>query len=149
MRIHRSRLGRLLQDLVRQPYVYGPLDRIVLGDDVRLMDATLNTMGGQITIGDHSFCGHNVSLLTGSHDIRLRGRARADAIMEGGDIVIGSGVWLASNVTVLGPCRIGDNAVVAAGSVVVEDVRSDTLVGGVPARTIRVIESADHRVERS
>ena len=51
--------------------------------------------------------------------------------------MIGTGVWLGSNVVVLGPCVIGDNAVVAAGSVVAKNVEANTIVGGVPAKLIR------------
>jgi len=40
----------------------------------------------------------------------------------GRDVVIGRGAWVSSNALVLGPCRIGEHAVVAAASVVTADV---------------------------
>ncbi|MEY2443252.1 MAG: hypothetical protein QOJ46_2678, partial [bacterium] len=49
----------------------------------------------------------------------------------------GEGAWIGSGAIVLGPCRIGAHAVVAAGAVVTEDVAPETLVAGVPARTVR------------
>jgi acetyltransferase-like isoleucine patch superfamily enzyme len=57
-------------------------------------------------------------------------------------VTIGSGVWIASRVTVLPGVRIGDGAVVAAGAVVARDVPAHTLVGGVPARVIRSLDGA-------
>jgi acetyltransferase-like isoleucine patch superfamily enzyme len=42
-------------------------------------------------------------------------------------------------VTVIGGVTIGENSVVAAGSVVTKDVPADTLVGGNPAKVIRSI----------
>ena len=45
----------------------------------------------------------------------------------------------ASGAIVLGPCTIGESAVVAAGAVVTGDVPARVVVGGVPARVIREI----------
>ena len=88
-----------------------------------------------------AFFGHGVSLLTGTHDPTVIGPERKHAIpREGRDIVVGEGAWIASNATVLGPCRIGAHAVVAAGSLVKDDVPEYTVVAGVPARPIRVLD---------
>ena len=95
---------RLAQDAVLlQPFIFGPPERVVLGTDVVLNNALLNTSSGTIEIGDHAFCGHGVSLLTGTHDVAERGVARQRSIPDSGrDIVIGEGAWLASNATVIG-----------------------------------------------
>jgi acetyltransferase-like isoleucine patch superfamily enzyme len=123
--------------VLRHPLVFGPGDRVQIGEQCDLSGATLNTMSGRIVIGSFTFVGHHVSLLTGTHDHRRRNRERYDAVpAEGRDIVIGEGVWLASNCTVLGPCRIGDHAVVAAGALVTDDVPAGAIVAGVPARHI-------------
>lgn len=52
--------------------------------------------------------------------------------------VIGNDVWIGGNVTLLRGVRIGDGAVVAAGSVVTRDVPPYAIVGGVPAKVIRM-----------
>lgn len=49
------------------------------------------------------------------------------------------GAWLASSVTVVGPCRIGHHAVIAAGAVMIRDVEAYEIVGGVPARRIGTV----------
>ncbi len=127
--------------LIMRWHCFGPRDRVRLGENVELLDAVLNTASGTITIGDHSFCGHRVNIVTGSHDMQLTGYQRNTTWVESGnDIVIGSGVWLGTASTILGPCRIGDNSVVAAGALVNRDVPANVVVGGVPARVIRRIE---------
>ena len=55
-------------------------------------------------------------------------------------IVLGKNVWIGSNATILQGVTIGDNAVVGAGTVVTKDVEANTVVGGVPAHFIKVIE---------
>lgn len=49
---------------------------------------------------------------------------------------IGNDVWIGAASTVLGGISIGNGAVVAAGAVVIEDVKPYSIVGGVPARFI-------------
>lgn len=51
---------------------------------------------------------------------------------------IGSDCWIGANVSVLAGVRIGHGSVVAAGAVVTKDVAPYTIVGGCPARVIRV-----------
>ena len=52
-------------------------------------------------------------------------------------VVIGNDVWIASNVLILGGVKIGDGAIVGAGSVVVKDIEPYSIVAGNPARLIR------------
>ena len=52
-------------------------------------------------------------------------------------IIIGNDVWLGANVIVVDGVKIGDGAIVAAGSVVTKDIPPYTIVGGVPAKIIK------------
>ena len=88
---------------------------------------------GGITIGDGCLIGHNAVLATINHG--LQPERRSDHLPA--PIVLGKGVWLGSNVTVLPGVTIGDFAIVAAGAVVTKDVAPRTIVGGVPARKMR------------
>jgi acetyltransferase-like isoleucine patch superfamily enzyme len=117
--------------------VWGSEGRLHLHSSAVVHDATFNTVSGTITIHENAFFGHGVSVLTGTHDVRKLGAARQRSFpRRGRDIVIEQGVWVASNATILGPCVIGENAVVAAGAVVTGDVPPRTIVGGVPARPV-------------
>ena len=54
-----------------------------------------------------------------------------------GDIVIGNDVWIGYEAVILSGVTIGDGAIVGARAVVTKDVPPYTIVGGVPARSIR------------
>ena len=119
--------------------VWGPRERLHISKRASVYTCFFNTNSGDITVGDYTFAGSNVSILAGSHDKNLKGLVRRDADeTEGFDIKIGNGVWLGSNATILGPATIGDNAVIAAGAVVVPGttVPENTVYGGIPAKQI-------------
>jgi acetyltransferase-like isoleucine patch superfamily enzyme len=57
---------------------------------------------------------------------------------SGRPVIIGNDVWIGARVTILRNVRIGDGAIIAAGAVVHRDVPPYTIVGGVPAKPIRL-----------
>jgi acetyltransferase-like isoleucine patch superfamily enzyme len=124
--------------------VHGDRARLHVHPTAVVNNALFNLGSGHITVGEWAFFGHNVSVLTGTHDIDKFGRERQLAIPRSGrDIVIGEGAWLASNVMVLGPCVIGAHAVVGGGSLVMGDVEPYTIVAGSPAKVLRTIRHDD------
>ena len=141
-----DRLAPLLaQRLATTPVLFGgEWNRVEVGEGVHLVNALMNVSSGRIVVGDQTFFGHNVSLITGTHDLSTVMAERHDYPRNGRDIVIGKGVWIASNVVVIGPCTIGDHAVIAAGAVVTCDrVESGYLYAGVPARKVRKLISEE------
>lgn len=121
-------------------YYGGRRERVTIHPTAIVNNALFNAVSGKIHIGEYVFFGHNVSILTGTHDIKQKRRARQRAVeTTGRDIIIHEGAWIASNVTVLGPVEIGHDAVICAGAVVNKDVSPNTIVGGVPAKVIGVI----------
>mgnify|MGYP001083715087 CR=1 FL=1 len=63
-----------------------------------------------------------------------------DHLTKTADIAIHDDAWIGANVTILPGISIGTCAVVGAGSVVTRDVAPYTVVAGVPARPIRMLE---------
>jgi acetyltransferase-like isoleucine patch superfamily enzyme len=90
----------------------------------------------EINIGDNVMIGPNVSIISAGHS--LSPSRRYDGV-QGKPIVIENNVWIAAGVTIIGGVTVGENSVIAAGSVVTHDVPSNTLVGGNPAKIIRSI----------
>ena len=142
---HRDREPHLSPDALLERYaVWGDKAKLHLHPTAVVNNALFNLSSGEITVGEHAFFGHNVVVLTGTHDVNKFGAERKQAIaQEGYDVVIEEGVWLSSNVIVVGPCRIGAHAVVGVGSLVREDVEPYTIVAGSPAKVIREIEHDD------
>ena len=90
---------------------------------------------GGIVIGDDVKIGPNVTFVTSNHP--LDPEHRSDIISE--RITVGRNVWIGANVTVLPGVTIGDDAVVAACSVVTRDVSPGKLVMGSPARVVKEV----------
>ncbi len=57
------------------------------------------------------------------------------------ELVVGSNVWIGYGACLLRGVRVGDNSIVGTNSVVTRDVRANSVVGGVPARTLRMREA--------
>ncbi|WPC72443.1 acyltransferase [Vibrio porteresiae] len=113
---------------------------ISIGTDVFINSGCHFQDQGGITIGDHSLIGHKVVLATINHDLNPTN----NRINHYAPIHIGQHVWIGSNATVLPGVTIGDWAVIAAGAVVAKDVPAYTVVGGVPAKVLKTVESAEH-----
>ena len=109
--------------------VSGPVSRVRVSETAGLANVLINTEGGFVDIGDYVFFGHDVLLLTGTHDFTVTGsdRKKARETLDR-SIVIEPGAWIASRCVIVGPCRIGANAVIGCGCVIDFDVPADTVV---------------------
>lgn len=97
-------------------------------------DCVFLDLGG-ITIGDDVFIAPKVSLLSEGHPISSEDRHSLNV----GPIHIKKNAWIGANATILQGVTIGENAVIAAGSVVSKDVADNTIVGGIPAKILKTI----------
>jgi acetyltransferase-like isoleucine patch superfamily enzyme len=122
--------------LLIPPFFTAGGDEIRVGKNVFVnQNCTFYDLGG-LDIGDDVMIGPGVNILTASHPLEPSQRRSATI---GRPIVIEKGVWIAAAATIIGGVTVGENSVVAAGSVVTRDVPPNTLVGGNPARIIRSI----------
>ncbi|HGH7174550.1 TPA: DapH/DapD/GlmU-related protein [Bacillus wiedmannii] len=90
----------------------------------------------KITVGENSIIGYNTTLL--AHEYLIREYRL-------GEIVIGNEVMIGANTTILPGVKIGDGAIVSAGTLVHRDVPSGAFVGGNPMRVIYTKEEMDAR----
>ena len=134
---------------------------LTLGDRVCIYrDSILETgFGGSITVHDHAsihprcqinafvadieigrgvMMAPNCALYSYNHGVLPDQAIRDQPLESKGGIVIGDESWLGVNVTVLSGVRIGRGVVVAAGAVVMHDVPDGAIVGGNPARILKM-----------
>lgn len=137
----RPSVGRPTEDpALHRPLVYGDPARLHIAPTAVVNNALFNLSSGDITVADYAFFGHNVSILTGTHDWTKFGAERQVAVPQSGrDVVIEEGAWVSSNAIVVAPCRIGAHSVVGVGSLVLKDVDPYTIVAGSPAKVLRTI----------
>jgi acetyltransferase-like isoleucine patch superfamily enzyme len=128
-------------ELLNQPRIFGPRERLHLAESAIVNDALFNTTCGEITIGEWGMIAHGACLATGTHDVtKFNLERQLTAPFYDCDITLEEGAWVATNSLVIGPCRIGRHAVVAAGSLVRHDVPAYTVVAGSPARVISELQ---------
>ena len=145
-------------------FIRGPLSNLSLGEGTNLQTACFIHLGGMdwcefsgkvsigrngvvsphaviygcgpggVTIGDRFDCGPGVGIFASRTEFDQTPRGRHFA-----PVLIGDDVVLFANAVITPGVTIGDGATVAAGSVVLHDVPSWTLVAGSPARVVRRI----------
>lgn len=135
--------------------------KIIIGDNTLISSfAILRTYGGTIQIGNSSFVnsftvlyGHGdliigngcligpqvtiVPVNYGLQDRNIPFRQQTPTLKG---IIIEDDVWIGAGVTILDGCIIGQGSVIGAGAVVTKNVEPYSIVGGIPAKKIRMRE---------
>lgn len=131
------RLGQKFQ-------AYG-IQNIYLGNDISFgIGTVMMCTRAKIKVGDHVMTGPGVTFITGSHRYDIAGRMMKsikndEKLPENDqDIVLEGDNWIGANATILKGVTVGTGAIVASGAVVTRDVIPFSIVGGVPARVIKM-----------
>lgn len=92
-----------------------------------------------VTIEDEVFIGHNVSFINDMFPKAVNddGSMQTDNDWELKTTLVKKRASIGTSATILGGVTIGENALIAAGSVVTKDVEANTIVAGNPAKKIR------------
>jgi len=106
--------------------------RLKLGKNIIINKGATILPPGIVEIEDNVLIGPNVQIVTVDHDLEDRHN-----LYHFGKVTIKNNAWLGIGVTICPGVTIGKNSVVAAGSVVTDDVPDNTMVGGVPAKIIK------------
>ena len=90
----------------------------------------------KVRIGAHTLIGPGVQIYTPLHPMDAQERRLQEF---GRPVDIGSDAWIGGGAIILPGVRIGDRAVIGAGSVVTRDVPEDVFAAGNPCRVIRAL----------
>lgn len=113
-------------------FVGGAFDQIEIGECCSIGNDSFWVAGAGIKLMNDVVTGHRVEFYTSDHDPDDPAFTRRDA-----PILIEDHAWIGSKAIILKGVTVGRGAVVAAGSVVTDDVEPFTIVGGNPAKVIR------------
>ena len=91
---------------------------------------------GGITLEDKVLIGPKVNLVTINHPVSPAERRSTFCA----PILIKKNAWISAGASIMPGVTIGENSIVAANAVVTKDVAANTIVGGIPARVIRIID---------
>lgn len=105
-------------------------------------DCVFLDLGG-IVIDDNVLIAPKVSLLTEGHPSSIEDRHS----LIPKPIHIKKNVWIGANATILQGVTIGENAIIAAGSVVSKDVPENAIVGGIPAKILKKINTTSNIIK--
>lgn len=122
-------------------------EELIIGDNVGIAANAFIAMRGKVTIGDNTIFGPGVSIHAENHNfsylntlIRKQGATRKG-------VTIGNDCWIGSKAVILDGVNIGNHVIVAAGAVVTKNVPDYAIVGGVPARIIKLRKEEEQNVK--
>ena len=133
--------GRKLDDVrILTPFICDFGNRVKFGKGVFINHSAILSASGGIEFEDGSMAAPGLRIATINHDMNER-----HAIYTYGKVTVKKNAWIGMNVTICPGVTIGEYAVVAAGAVVTKDVPDYAVVGGVPAKVIRMQDPKEQK----
>lgn len=116
-----------------------PQSGIKIGQDSLVGEYSVIRGQGGVTIGDRVYTSPFSQIIAVNHVFDNPNRPFIEQGITAEGIVIEDDVWIGAGAIITDGVRVGKGSVVAAGAVVTKDVPPHTVVGGVPARSIKEI----------
>jgi len=117
---------------------------LTLGDQTSIHPrCQLNAYKAPIQIGRGVMIAPNCAFYAYDHGVAPGMPIREQPLQSRGPILVGDEAWLGVGVIVLGGIRIGEGAVIGAGSIVTRDVPENAIAAGVPAKVIKMRNQLD------
>jgi acetyltransferase-like isoleucine patch superfamily enzyme len=112
-------------------------EKTVMGQECTISAYQHVRIGEQCVIADRAmFIDFDHGMVEVERPIRLQGIYKRD-------VEVGNNVWIGYGACILRGVHIGDNSVIGTNSVVTKDVPANAVVGGIPARIIRMREAPE------
>lgn len=121
---------------------------LTIGNNVSIGEYSHITCANKVIIGDGLLTGRFVLITDNSHGqnsiSEMEVRPLDRKVYSKGHVVIEENVWIGDKVTILPGVTVGRGAVIAANSVVSKDVPAYSVVGGIPAKVIKILSNERH-----
>lgn len=120
--------------------VVGPLfctGQLSIGDNCWVGKNFTVNGNGSVEISDNCDIAPDVIINTGGHKVGCASRRAGEGVIT--HAKIGKGCWLCARSTIVNNVTIGDGSVVLPCSCVTKDVPSNAMVGGVPAKVVKML----------
>jgi acetyltransferase-like isoleucine patch superfamily enzyme len=128
----------------RCKFIVSGQGRIEIGDRAALSGTSITCRSTSVTIGPGTMIAPNVIIVDSDFHARWPPDDRTNsAPLTEEAVIIGPNVWRGMNTLVLKGVTIGENSIIAAGSVIVRDIPANVVAAGNPAKVVRPLESAD------
>lgn len=108
-------------------------ENLVIGDDVAMGDRVTILAFGGVKIGSRVMIAHDTSIITATHN--HTSRIMVNEILHC-EVEIGDDVWIGAKTIIMPGVKIGNGAVIGAGSIVTRAVPDNVIAFGAPARVI-------------
>lgn len=133
-------LGKKTNARIEPPFYCCYGYNITIGDNTYINFNCNFVDDGKIVIGKNVLFGPNVTIATVGHPINPNMRE----YMYTDPVVIEDNCWIGANVTICPGVHIGKNSVIGAGSVVIHDIKENSVAVGNPCKVIREIGEQDN-----
>ena len=134
--------------VVQYPYQISGIKNIEMGESINIgKGAVIMTTRAKVIIKGHFVSGPKLTIITGDH-MPIVGRF-IDSVTDTDkdeidvdhhydqDVIIEEDVWAGANVTILKGVTIGRGSIIAAGAIVTKTMPPYSIIGGIPARSIK------------
>lgn len=116
---------------------------LVIGNNVGIAQNCFIQVRGTVIIGNDVMFGPGVSIFSEDHGFADAGTLMLDQPVTRKGVVIGNNVWIGTRAIILDGVTVGEGSIIAAGSIVKNDVPPFSIVAGVPGKVIRSRKTVD------
>ena len=121
------------------PIKIGTVASLKIGKDCWIGSGLKIYGNGNVVIGDRCDLAPDISFVTGSHEIGDSNRRAGKGISY--NIEVSNDCWIGARATIVGNIYINNSAIIGTFSLVNKNVLENTIVAGIPAKVIKVLES--------
>lgn len=117
-------------------------EKIKIGNNVGIGEFAYLGGSGGLEIGDECIVGQYLSCHPENHNYENLDFSIRNQGVDRKGIIIGKNCWIGSKVTILDGVKIGNGCILAAGSVITKSFPDNSIIGGIPAKLLKMRTNA-------